>query len=312
LVRWAPLLLFALVLAAMLCVNPSLSKLRTWDRLPRDWCGEALLALGLTPIIITGGIDLSVGSIVGLSAVVCGYLWREAGLTLEVVLLGGVLTGLLCGMVNGGLVLTGINPLVVTLASLAVFRGLAHGLSGAHVVSDFPQSLDEDWWQASWLGLPLPLWLYALVFGLGYVALHHTWMGRMLFAIGDNPRAARYAGLPSRTLIFSLYALSGLLAGIVGVSMIFRFMAARPEDGTNLELQAIACVVLGGVRITGGWGHLAGTLLGTLSLIVLLEGMAGVVGDWRQLGTGLFLVVVAIANELLARWQLRQATRRVA
>jgi rhamnose transport system permease protein len=308
LANWSPLLWPVLVLAFMLVLNPTLLQLAAWDRMTRNWAGDALLAIVLTPIIVTGGIDLSVGSIVGLSAVVAGYLWRVLGLPLDLALAGAVGTGLACGVANGLLVLAGIPPLVVTLATLGVFRGLAYGVSGAHLVDDFPESLG-DWWEANWLGFPRPLWLYLAVFALGYVALHHTWMGRMLFAIGDNLRAARYAGVPVRTLTFGLYALSGVVAGLVGLTAVLKSLAAPANLGEGMELTAITCVVLGGVRITGGSGHLAGALLGTATLITLLEGMARIPGEWRPLCTGVLLVVVAVANESLLRWRVRQSVR---
>src|SRR5262249_7501547 len=162
-----------------------------------------LLAIGLTPIIITGGIDLSVGSVVGLAAVAAGFFWRDLGLPLSAALVGGVLTGLAAGMANGALVVSGINPLVVTLGTLAVFRRLAYGLSGSQAVDDFPLGL-RQWWNGSFAGIPHPVWLIGLGFGGMYLFLHHTWMGRMLFALGDNAAAARYAGVPVRSLTFTL------------------------------------------------------------------------------------------------------------
>src|SRR5581483_11712307 len=248
--RWVPVALPVAVLGAMLALNPTLRVPATWDGMARNWTGEALLAVALTPIIVTGGIDLSVGSVVGLSAVVAGFLWRDAGLPIAVALAGSLATGLACGVLNGGLVLTGINPLVVTLATLAVFRGLAYGVSGQQSVSEFPPRLGE-WWEANLCGIPHPLWIILIVFALGYVFLHHTWIGRMLFAMGDNARAARFAGVPIKSLTFGLYAASGLVAGLVGLTTVMKSLAAPPSQGEEMELRAIACVVLGGVRITG-------------------------------------------------------------
>jgi ribose/xylose/arabinose/galactoside ABC-type transport system permease subunit len=138
-----------------------------------------------------------------------------------------------------------------------------------------------------------------------FLFLHRTWMGRMLYAIGDNVRAARFAGVPVRSLTFTLYASSGLLAGIAGLASICQYRSATANYGENQELQAVACVVLGGGRITGGSGHLAGTLLGTFTLAALLEGMQSVKAQWRPLLTGLFLIVIAVLNETLARLRAR-------
>jgi rhamnose transport system permease protein len=297
--RLAPALLPVIVIALMLGLNPVLRKPATWEQASRNWAGVALLACALTPIIVTGGIDLSVGSVVGVAAVSAGFLWRSAGLPLELALAAGVGAGLLCGLTNGALILTGINPLVVTLATLAVFRGVAYALSGAERVR-FPPSVLGGW-QGNFLGVPNPLWLILISFAIGHVFLHHTWMGRMLFALGDNVRAARYAGVPVRTLTLVIYAGSGLMAGIVGLTTVLQSAAAPANTGQDMELKAIAGVVLGGTRITGGSGTMAGTLLGTLTLAALLEGMVYVAGEWRLLTTGGLLIVVAIANEALAR-----------
>jgi rhamnose transport system permease protein len=304
LLHWASLSLPLVLLGVMLVVNPALRHPAAWGQAGRHWAGVALLAFGMTPIVITGGIDLSVGSVLGLSAVVAGLLWRDAGWPIGLALAGCVATGLAAGAANGLLVLAGISPLVVTLATLGVFRGLAYGLSGSDRVDDFPAGL-LAWWQADLLGVPHPVWLVLAVFVPMYVFLHHTWMGRMFYAIGDNVRAARYAGVPVRALTFSLYALSGLIAGLAGLASVCEFRSAPPGQGEGLELQAVACVILGGVRITGGSGHLAGTLLGTLTLAALLEGLAGVPARGRTVLTGVFLIAVAVANEGLARLRAR-------
>jgi rhamnose transport system permease protein len=308
--RWAPVLLPVAVLVAMALLNPTLRRPTTWERAARNWCDVAVLAVALTPVIITGGIDLSVGSIVGLAAVAAGFLWRDAGWPLAVALAGGVLAGALAGLVNGGLVVAGISPLVVTLGTLAVFRGLAYGLSGSQAVSDFPDGL-RQWWDASFLGVPHPLWIVVVCAAVVYVLVHHTWMGRMLFALGDNPAAARYAGVPVVRLTLGLYTLCGLLAGVAGLTCVFRFRSAPADQGEGLELQAIACVILGGVRITGGAGHVAGTLLGVSTLAALMEGLVRVQAGWRAVTLGAFLVVIVLLNEGLSRWRDRwQAAAR--
>jgi rhamnose transport system permease protein len=286
----------------MLLLNGSLRHLATWERIGRNWAGVSMLAIAMTPIMVTGGIDLSVGSVVGFSAVLAGVVWRDLGLPLPAALALCVSAGLFAGMVNGSLVVAGISPLVTTLATLTVFRGLAYGLAGDKRVDDFPAHLSV-WWEGSTWKLPHPIWLVLITFVAVYVFLHHTWMGRMLFAIGDNERAARYAAVPVRSLIFSLYALSGLLAGLVGLASLLEFRSAPPSQGEGLELKAIACAVLGGVRITGGAGHLGGTLLGTFTLAALLEGLVGVPARWRLVLLGIFLIAVATANERLARWR---------
>jgi rhamnose transport system permease protein len=302
----AEFLVPVLMVAVMLVINPRLGNPVVWERISRNWAGVGLLALAITPIVITGGFDLSIGSVVAFAAVVNGFLWRDLGFPLGIALVGSIVAGLAAGIVNGTLVLAGISPLVVTLATLAVFRGLAYGLSGPQPVDDFPQSL-ATWWEGAFLGLPVPVCLFLLGWIIIYVLVHHTWMGRMIFAIGDNVQAARFAGVPVRTLTFGLYVLSGLMAGVVGLTRVCEFRSARPGEGESevLELQAVACVVLGGVRITGGAGQVGGTVLGTITLAALLEGMARIPARWRPLITGAFLVAAAIVYEALVRLRTR-------
>jgi rhamnose transport system permease protein len=302
--RWAPVLIPAALLCLMLVRNPTLRHIETWGRIARIWVGVAVLAMASTPIIITGGIDLSVGSIVGLSAVVAGMLWRDWGCPIPLAFAGSLATGLLAGVLNGSIVLAGVNPLVVTLATLAVFRGMAYGLSGAQAVDNFPAGL-RQWWDGSLLGIPNPAWIGALAFAFGYAFLHWSWMGRMLYAMGDNPEAARFAAVPVRTLTFALYAASGFFAGLVGLMTVCEFRSSPANTGEGLELRAIACVVLGGVRITGGSGDLIGTLLGVVTLAALLEGMVSVPYRWRMVVIGAFLIVIVIANETAARLRAR-------
>jgi ribose/xylose/arabinose/galactoside ABC-type transport system permease subunit len=293
-----------LILVSMVAAVPALQRPAYWLALCQQYFAPAALALALTPIILTGGIDLSVGSVAVLVSVVIGWLWRDQGWPIYWALAGGILAGLLAGLGNGMLVVLGVLPLVATLATRELLRGLALTLSGDNPVTRFPTEL-SDMWLSPILGLPLPLLALCMIFLMTYLLVHHTWMGRMTFALGDYERAARFAGVPVRRLKLGLYAWSGLVAGLCGAALVLKYGAAKADAEKSLELVAITCVVLGGVRITGGAGHVAGTLLGIITLFTLLAGLSSVASTARDILTGALLVVVAISNEAAARWTKR-------
>jgi rhamnose transport system permease protein len=308
LLRHVPWLVAAVILLTMVLTVPSFSQPRYWPALARQYFAPAALALALTPIILTGGIDLSVGSTTVLSSVVIGALWRHLGVPLELALCGGVLVALLAGLVNGVLVTAGILPLVATLSTRELFRGLAWTISGDDPVRDFPGWVLLRWGQPI-LGVPPPLLLFALLALVTWLVVHHTWVGRWLFALGDNESAARFAGAPTRRLKLALYAWSGLVAGLCGVTLIGKYGAARPDAEISLELLAITGVVLGGVRITGGSGHVAGVLLGVVTVVILLGGLSSAGSTWRDTLTGTVLITVALLNEAAVRLAAQVSSR---
>jgi ribose/xylose/arabinose/galactoside ABC-type transport system permease subunit len=304
-----PWIVSGFILATLVLTVPAFHQPLFWLSLARQYFAPAVLALALTPVILTGGIDLSVGSVTVFSSVVIGGLWRDLGLPIELALAGGVLAGLLAGFGNGLLVSVGVLPLVATLATRELFRGLAWTLSGNTPVNRFPSQLG-GWWSENLFHVPLPLLVIAGLFVVTYLVVHHTWIGRMLFAIGDNERAARFAGVPVKRLKLGLYAASGFVAGLCGAAMVLKYGAAKADAEKSLELIAIACVVLGGIRITGGGVHVAGTLLGIITVASLLAGLGSVASNWRDTITGSILVAVAITNEAAGRWAVRWEAQR--
>jgi ribose/xylose/arabinose/galactoside ABC-type transport system permease subunit len=295
LVRYVPWLVTLSLLLAMLLSVPAFGRLPYWLELGRQHFAMAALALALTPIILTGGIDLSVGSTSVLVSVVIGALWQRLGWPLEWAFVGGVAAGLLAGLGNGALVTCGVAPLVATLATRELYRGLAFPISSADTVHFSPEAM------AFWDGA-VPLYALAVLAVATYLVVHHTWVGRLLFALGDNEEAVRFAAQPARSVKLGLYAGAGLVAGLCGAASVLRFGAsARGDADQALELQAIACVVLGGVRITGGGGHVLGTVLGIVTLTTLLAGMASVGAAWRDTLMGALLLIVAFGNEAAAR-----------
>jgi len=266
-------------------------------------CEVGLVALPMTLIIVTGGIDLSVGSILGLCAIMLGVLWKNLGLPLELAILLTLAIGTLAGLVNG-LVITriGVPPLIATLATLALYRGLAEGISQARSVRGYP-----DWFftlgQGELLGVPTQLWLLLaaiLVFG---VLLARTAFGRTLYAIGNNETAARFSGLAVDRAKLTSYALSGFMAALAAWIFVSRVSTTRSDMGTGLELDAIAAVVLGGTSIFGGTGSILGTVLGVVLVQLLKNGLAltGVKGDATIVVIGVVLILSILLTNLLQR-----------
>jgi ribose/xylose/arabinose/galactoside ABC-type transport system permease subunit len=300
-----PWLLAMLILGIMVSLEPAFQRPVYWLNLIQQYFAPAVLALALTPIVLTGGIDLSIGSVTVFVSVVIGVLLQDSQWSIAASITAGLLAGLLVGLLNGGLVALGVAPLVATLATRELFRGLAFTLSGDTPPTRLPDVLGE-WWRSRLVGLPLPLLLIAALAVASYLFVHHTWMGRMLFALGDNEVAARFAGVPARRLKLGIYAASGLLAGLCGMALVLRFRAAKADAERTLELTAITCVVLGGIRITGGAGHVAGTLLGVVTVMALLAGLNKMPANGRDMVLGVLLVIVAVSNEAARRWAARR------
>ncbi len=300
-----PWLLAAVILIVMVAWKPAFQQGSYWVNFTKQYFAPAVLALALTPIILTGGIDLSVGSVTVFSGVVVGLLIRDAHWPLSAALAAGLLTGMAAGLVNGSLVCLGVVPLVATLATRELFRGLAFSLGGDAPVKGLPNAVTEVW-TARPLGVPLSLAITGIFFVAILLLVHYTWIGRMLFALGDNETAARFAGMPVRRLKLGLYALAGLAGGLCGCANVLRLGEASPSGELSLDLTAIACVVMGGVRITGGSGNVVGTLLGIITVATLLAGLATVPPNVRDMLLGGLLIVVAVANETARRWTVRR------
>ena len=279
----------------------------------RYWVGPGLIAIPMTFVIATGGIDLSVASILALCGIVMGLLYNDAHWPMAAAAGASLLTGLACGAFNGGVASwVGVPPLVVTLATMALFRGVAMGLSQAKAFSDFP-----GWFV--WLGqgsvarvpftaanpayLPAPLVLLAAAYALGWFLMHRSWIGRFTEMTGENETAARFAAIDVRRLKLALYAGCGLMCGLAAIVHTALYATAKADTASGMELDVIACVVVGGTRISGGRASIAGTLIGLTILGLLRFGleMAGVSAQYIIIVVGLVLVVAAILNERLGR-----------
>jgi rhamnose transport system permease protein len=266
-----------------------------------------LIALPMTLVMITGEIDLSVGSMVGLASVVTGVL-TESGAPFEVAALAALAVGVIGGAFNGFLVtVVGLPSLAVTIGTLALFRGLAVGLLGTTAVTDFP----EMWTalaKAKIAGTTIPYIVipFLILLAIFIVVLHFTPFGRGIYAIGLSKDAARFSGVNVERTKFILFMLSGVVAAFAGIFYTLRFGSARGDNATGLELQVIAAVVLGGVSVFGGRGHLHGVVAAVLLIGVLGSGLrlAGVTSDVINIITGGLLIFSVVAASILA-WAQR-------
>lgn len=253
-----------------------------------------LLALVMTPIILTGGIDLSVGSLLGLCAILFGKLWRDAGLSPA---MAGVCTlgfGALAGGLNAALITwLRLPALIVTLGTYSLFRGLAEAVTrGVDTFTNFPGSF-LFLGQERWLGVPAQAPVFIVVAVGVWLLVHRTTFGRSFRAIGFAPEGARYAGIPVERRLALAYVLAGIIAALAAIIYTSRLGQAKADAGTGYELFAITAVVLGGTSIFGGVGSVPGTLLGVAAIAVLNNGLVHARQPREMAGmlTGLLLIL---------------------
>ncbi len=271
-----------------------------------------LLAIALTPVIVTGGIDLSVGAMMGLAAVVFGAACRDWELHPAVAALIALSVGCAGGALNAVLVARlKIPPLIVTLGTFSLFRGIAEGITQAAVnYSGFPPGFLFLGQGYLWGVIPAQLPLFILVFAAYVVLLHRSVIGRALYAIGFTPAGARYAGIPVARRVGLVYVLSGLVSSLAAVIYVAHLGQARSDAGNGYELDAITAVVLGGTSVFGGRGTLWGTLLGLFSLSVLRNGLrlAALPSEFAGVLTGI-LLLATIAIDVYSRRATRAQSR---
>jgi ribose transport system permease protein len=252
----------------------------------------AIASLGMTFVILLGGIDLSVGSAVALTSVVVARALQGGAGPLAAVALG-VLTPALAGVISGTLTARAkITPFIVTLGSMSILRGAAKGLANEQKIDAEPRGL-EQLMAGSGAALPAGVWLALGLAAVSAVALHYTVFGRHVVAIGSNAHTARLCGVPVERVIISVYALCGAFTGVAGVLEFSTLTVGDPTDSLGLELEAIAAVVIGGGSLAGGQGSIAGAMLGALLMTVIKTGCTHVgLPNWvQEILTGVIIVV---------------------
>jgi rhamnose transport system permease protein len=297
------LLVLLLVLAAVMSVlSEDFLTLGNLLRTTRFFTEIGLIALGMTFILILGGIDLSVGSALALVSVTIGFTY-QAGVPLGLAIVLGVAVGVLGGWFNGAVsTRLGVHPLVVTLGTLSLYSGLAYGISDANAVSQYPTWF--AYFGQYYIG-PVPGQLLVLVLGIAvtWVVLARTPFGRYVYAIGTNEEAARFSGIPVDRVKIAVYAATGFFVSLAAIIYTSRVSTARADSGTGLELDVIAAVVLGGASVYGGIGTIPGTVLGVLIIAILRNGLqlAGVAATWQLFLLGVLLIIAVFINEFLRR-----------
>jgi ribose transport system permease protein len=276
----------------------------------------AILAIGMTMVIITGGIDLSVGSLVALAAVTTALLIERLGAVeapaaaMVLACLAGVLACGLVGLFNGVMVtLFRMPSFLVTLAMMQVASGLAGKLTGGESVSDLPPSFKWLGTGADLFGVPNAVLLMLLLYAVAHVLMTRTVLGRYLYAVGGNARAARLSGVPVRRVVIFAYVASGLLAGLGGVILTSQLKSGAPIYGRSYELYVIAAVVVGGTSLSGGRGKIFGTLLGALLIAVLWNGMnlTNVDPYSQMIVFGLVILGAVLFDQLRRGWRVPEA-----
>ena len=278
-----------------------------------------LVALPMTFIIITGEIDLSVASILGLTSSLMGWFWNH-DMSIQTIIPLCIVIGAVAGALNGFLITgLGLPSLAVTIGTLALYRGLAFVVLGDSAVADFP--FNYTGWVTGTLGggsIPnvlIPIIAMAVVFG---VILHATPVGRSLYAIGANAQAAHFSGIRVARTKFWLYVVSGAVSGLVGVLWTLRYSSARADNGAGLELAVVAAVLLGGVSIFGGKGSLPGVLAGVVLLTALQNALRleDVSGQALNIVTGALLVLSVLLPNIVTtvrgNWQRRRLRQSAA
>jgi ribose transport system permease protein len=300
--RLLPFLSLIVLFVALSIASPYFLTANNLTSVVRQTAVFNTMALGMTIVIISGGIDLSVGSILGLSGLI-GTMALERGYPIIVGVLIGVGVGTACGFLNGLLVTRlRIPPFVVTLGTLGIFRGLSLIFSNGLPVHKIPAAF-SFLGEGSLLGIPFVLWMLVLCAVAVHVILEHTRLGRYAFAIGSNKVASVYAGIPVDFHMTAVYAIGGALTGLAGMIEASRLMTGQPTAGQGYELQAIAAVVIGGGSLNGGEGSVVGTLIGAFIMGLLSNGadLLNISNYWQQVIIGSVIILAVTLDEIRKR-----------
>jgi ribose transport system permease protein len=300
--RLLPFLTLVTLFVALSIASPYFLTYTNLSSVVRQTAVINIMALGMTLIIIAGGIDLSVGAVLAFSGLL-GTMAMEAGWSIPVGVLVGLLCGLFWGLTNGLLITQlKINPFIVTLGTLGIARGVTLIISNGLPVHRIPKEF-SFLGEGNLLGVPFVLWVLVFCAALTHVILEHTRMGRYAFAIGSNPEAAYYTGIPVGFHTTAVYAYSGLLCGLAGMIEASRLMTGQPTAGQGYELQVIAAVVIGGGSLRGGEGSVIGTLVGAFIMGLLANGsdLLGISPYLQQAIIGGVIILAVAVDELRKR-----------
>jgi ribose transport system permease protein len=301
--------LLILMLVLSLVTDKFLTAGNLWNVL-RQISVNMCLSIGMTLVILTAGIDLSVGAILGLSGAICAGLLKSGieipafdlwiGFTVLGAIVAAIAVGTALGLFNGWVITRfSVPPFVATLSMLTVARGLTFLYTQGQPISDLGTNFEKI--GAAWfLGVPVPVWISALFIAIFYVLTTKTSLGRFIYAIGGNEKAAIISGVPIQKVKWIVYALSGAMAAVGGVLVTSRLNSAQPNAGINYELDAIAAIVIGGTSLSGGQGSVKGTIIGAILIGILNNGLVllNVSPFWQQVVKGLVILLAVIVDKM--------------
>jgi ribose transport system permease protein len=304
--RYGILVVLLAMVALMAVIAPNFWSVSNGFNVARAVSINAVLAAGMTVVILTGGIDLSVGSILGMSGVTSVLLWNAGAPALAAVL-GGVLVGAAAGLLNGMLVAyLALPAFIVTLGALTYLRGTAYALTNGEPLIARGQLGFRLLGSGNIAGIPSPVVVMVITYLVVWFVLERTLFGRHVYAVGGNVEAARLAGIKVRRVLLKVYLLAGTTAGLGGVMFSARVESGQPRAGEGYELDAIAAVVLGGTSLFGGRGRISGTLVGALIIGVLSNGLVLMnVPFFTQLIIKGSVVITAVGLDSVKNWVSR-------
>ena len=297
--RWETLLVIAVLGLVVLgtALSPVFLTPGNFTNLIAALMEVAIMALPMTLIIVAGEIDLSVESMAGLASAILGFLWA-AGVPIWIGIPVVLVVGALGGLMNGLLVArAGLPSLVVTLGTLALFRGLALIVLGPRGISDFPDAFTElGFGRVPGTPIPWPFVIFIALAVLLGIVLHRTWIGRQIYAIGKNAGAARYSGVRVTRVKIGLFVLSGLIASLAGIILTSRLSSARADAGAGMTLTVVTVVLLGGVNIFGGSGTIPGVALAVIAVAVMQNALrlASVTVEVQSIALGSLLILSVV------------------
>ncbi|HEY4414205.1 MAG TPA: ABC transporter permease [Verrucomicrobiae bacterium] len=283
-------------------VQPSILNGGSIGAMLRGMSFVGVVGIGMTLLMVAGEIDLSVGSVAGLCAIVCSWLMTKAGWPVPLAIVGGVGVGGLVGFVNGWLtVVVGLPAFITTLGMLYIARGLNYLICAGYPIYPLPDSV-KHFGTANTLGTSWSFIIFIMLVFLVDAGMRWTTWGRMIYATGGNPEVARLAGISTTRVKVGCFVATGMLAALGGILLMSRIAVGQPEIGTGWELEVIAAVVIGGVSLFGGVGTVAGTLLGLAIMQVIRAGLVStnVNTHWQTVAVGV-IMILAVGVDLLRR-----------
>lgn len=290
---------FALLIIVMAILSPAFLKPTNIFNILRQTSINGIIAIGMTLVILTGGIDLSVGSILALSAVVATSFAHPGEHSIVMSISMGLLVGLTCGFINGFIIAWNkIAPFIVTLAMMTIARSMALVYTDGRPVIELSDSYNSIGSSYVW-GVPIPVIIFILIVLAGAFMLKYTKFGRHIYATGGNETAAKISGVNTKRVIIWVYSLTGLLSGLAGIVLSARVMSASPATGQGYELDAIAAVVIGGTKLTGGVGTITGTIIGALIIGVMNNGLdlLNISSYWQLFVKGIIILLAVILDK---------------